>query len=290
MVVLALLDIIYDCKTIDVLLNISIGLFGSGCVSLIITVPSYNVSKQQTINKYLLETNRIAKEIQKIEFLFSEFSVDALIPYLYCLNNLDFEGNKTYKENFDEFQIVKEKLVMEYYDNHYNKKVKFNDIVRKYCDDCVYEISEDIVSKLKEAADNYVDVSYINTIELSLILDDIQFFWRNKKRRQLFEETYYKIESLLNKISRNADTFKRYINGDNNYAYIADKIFNLQKELYTMEVESTKESIKYTVNYTFVSEIFKNIEAMRNKKKRGTSTRNTAIFPFTITSYKQDSF
>ena len=46
-IIFTLLVLNYDNKLFEVLLNIFIGLFGSGCVALLLAIPAYNVSKRQ---------------------------------------------------------------------------------------------------------------------------------------------------------------------------------------------------------------------------------------------------
>ena len=46
-------------KLFEIILNISIGLFGSGCVSLLLYIPIYNVSKKKLLNDYFEEYCRI---------------------------------------------------------------------------------------------------------------------------------------------------------------------------------------------------------------------------------------
>ncbi len=47
------LVLIYENKLLEVLLNIFIGLFGSGCAALLLVIPAYNVSKRQLLEKIL---------------------------------------------------------------------------------------------------------------------------------------------------------------------------------------------------------------------------------------------
>ncbi len=51
--VLAIITLYSNCKILEIILNIFIGVFGSGCVALLLSIPSYNVSKRQLLEKFL---------------------------------------------------------------------------------------------------------------------------------------------------------------------------------------------------------------------------------------------
>lgn len=101
-IIFTLLVLNYDNKLFEVLLNIFIGLFGSGCVALLLAIPAYNVSKRQLLEKYWQETRRLIEKLSNMQFLFNEYSKDTVISYINELKN------KKYKDI----------LIKEYINNH----------------------------------------------------------------------------------------------------------------------------------------------------------------------------
>ena len=99
------LVLIYENKLLEVLLNIFIGLFGSGCVALLLAIPAYNVSKRQLLEKYWQETRRLIEKFSNLQFLFNKYSDDVIVSYVNELKN------KKWKEEFN--KISKDKIVVE---------------------------------------------------------------------------------------------------------------------------------------------------------------------------------
>ena len=56
-IIFTLLVLNYDNKLFEVLLNIFIGLFGSGCVALLLAIPAYNVYLTSWLFKKCLDDN-----------------------------------------------------------------------------------------------------------------------------------------------------------------------------------------------------------------------------------------
>lgn len=104
-IIFTLLVLNYDNKLFEVLLNIFIGLFGSGCVALLLAIPAYNVSKRQLLEKYWQETRRLIEKFSNMQFLFNEYSKDTVISYINELKN------KKWKEEFN--KISKDKIIIE---------------------------------------------------------------------------------------------------------------------------------------------------------------------------------
>ena len=123
-----------------VLLNI-LGLFGSGCVALLLAIPAYNVSKRQLLEKYWQETRRLIEKFSNLQFLFNEYSDDVIVSYVNELKNKKWkeEFNKISKDKIAvEDKKYKYILIKEYINNHPElvKKVSKGSI-QIYASECV---------------------------------------------------------------------------------------------------------------------------------------------------------
>ena len=173
-IIFTLLVLNYDNKLFEVLLNIFIGLFGSGCVTLLLAIPAYNVSKRQLLEKYWQETRRLIEKFSNMQFLFNEYSKDTVISYINELKN------KKWKEEFNKIskdKKYKDILIKEYINNHPElaKKVSKTSI-QIYASECVDTHIEKLRNKAKEIYEQYISISKESTIELSFMLGDMQFF------------------------------------------------------------------------------------------------------------------
>lgn len=85
--ILAIISLNYKCEIIEVLLNVSIGLFASTVVALLLNIPAYNVSKRQLLEKFWHESRRLITLFSKIDYLLNEYNEENFINYINELNN-----------------------------------------------------------------------------------------------------------------------------------------------------------------------------------------------------------
>lgn len=261
------LVLIYENKLLEVLLNIFIGLFGSGCVALLLAIPAYNVSKRQLLEKYWQETRRLIEKFSNLQFLFNEYSDDVIVSYVNELKN------KKWKEEFNKISkdkiVVEDKkykdiLIKEYINNHPElaKKVSKGSI-QIYASECVDTNIEKLRNKAKEIYEQYINISKESTIELSFMLGDMQFFSGKNPYIKTHNNTYQPLFEMLNKIKEECYHFQLFLDGEGNEAVVLEKILELQKEVFDVEIKESDDYKSYIINNKFLNKMLINLEEFR---------------------------
>ena len=259
--------IIYENKLLEVLLNIFIGLFGSGCVALLLAIPAYNVSKRQLLEKYWQETRRLIEKFSNLQFLFNEYSDDVIVSYVNELKN------KKWKEEFNKISkdkiVVEDKkykdiLIKEYINNHPElvKKVSKGSI-QIYASECVDTHIEKLRNKAKEIYEQYINISKESTIELSFMLGDMQFFSGKKPYIKIHNNTYQPLFEMLNKIKEECYHFQLFLDGEGNESVVLEKLLELQKEVFDVEIKESDDYKRYIINNKFLNKMLINLEEFR---------------------------
>ena len=261
------LTLIYDNKILEVFLNIFIGLFGSGCVSLLLAIPAYNVSKRQLLEKYWQETRRLTEKFSNIQFLFNEYSKDVVVSYINELKN------KKWKEEFNKISkdkiIVedgkyKNALIKEYISNHPEiAKEISKESLKIYASGRVDKDIEKLRNKAKEIYIQYINISKESTTELNFMLGDIKFFSGKKPFTKIHNNTYKPLHEMLNKIKVECYHFQLFLDGEGNEAEALEKIFDLQKELFDVEIKEYDDYKSYIINNKFLNKMLINLENFR---------------------------
>ena len=261
------LVLIYENKLLEVLLNIFIGLFGSGCVALLLAIPAYNVSKRQLLEKYWQETRRLIEKFSNLQFLFNEYSDDVIVSYVNELKN------KKWKEEFNKISkdkiVVEDKkykdiLIKEYINNHPElvKKVSKASI-QIYVSECVDTHIEKLRNKAKEIYEQYINISKDSTIELSFMLGDMQFFSGKNPYIKIHNNTYQPLFEMLNKIKEECYHFQLFLDGEGNEAVVLEKLLELQKEVFDVEIKESDDYKSYIISNKFLNKMLINLEEFR---------------------------
>lgn len=260
------LVLIYENKLLEVLLNIFIGLFGSGCVALLLAIPAYNVSKRQLLEKYWQETRRLIEKFSNLQFLFNEYSDDVIVSYVNELKN------KKWKEEFNKISkdkiVVEDKkykyiLIKEYINNHPElvKKVSKGSI-QIYASECVDTHIEKLRNKAKKIYEQYINISKESTIELSFMLGDMQFFSGENPYIKIHNNTYQPLFEMLNKIKEECYHFQLLLDGEGNDV-VLEKLLELQKEVFDVEIKESDDYKSYIINNKFLNKMLINLEEFR---------------------------
>ena len=261
------LVLIYENKLLEVLLNIFIGLFGSGCIALLLAIPAYNVSKRQLLEKYWHETRLLIEKFSNLQFLFNEYSDDVIILYVNELKN------KKWKEEFNKISkdkiVVEDKkykdiLIKEYINNRPElvKKVSRGS-VQIYASKCVDTYIEKLRNRAKEIYEQYINISKESTIELSFILGDMQFFSGKNPYIKIYNNTYQPLFEMMNKIKEECYHFQLFLDGEGSEVVALEKLLELQKEIFDVEIKESDDYKSYIINNKFLNKMLINLEEFR---------------------------
>ena len=256
-----------NCKIIEILLNIFIGLFGSGCVALLLSIASYNVSKRQLLEKYWQETKGLIMKISDITYLFNKYNEESVVCYVNELKNRKWreEFNSISSEKLElEDEKYKQLLIEEFIDDKKDfKNFDSNNSFCQYASKCVEIDIEKMRNDAKEIYSQYIELSKDSTIELSFMLGDIEFFSGNKAYDRIYNNLYKPLYDILNIIQRESYHFQLFLNGEGNEAIALEKLFDIQNKIFEVKIKENDECKIYTINNTIFNKLLVSLETLR---------------------------
>ena len=278
-------------KTLEIILNVIIGTFGSSLVVLLMTIPTYNDSKRQLLKKYRLEAERLTKIIATSHYLYNEYSDDLVVSYVNQINNKKMEielfGSSSTK-NDNDGKKYKDELINEYINNHFNLKgVQPDESLKKYAGKCVDKQIEKIRIKAKKICSQYIDVSKESTIDLNYMLGDMEFLSGKKHYLKINNNIYEPLMETLNDIKEECVHFKLFLEGEGNESIILQKIFDLQKKLFEVKITENDKTKNIIINNKIMDKMLLNMEEFRTDMYR-IKPEKIQLYPVeSITYYKK---
>ncbi len=258
-----------------------------------LAIPAYNVSKRQLLEKYWQETRRLIEKFSNLQFLFNEYSDDVIVSYVNELKN------KKWKEEFNKISkdkiVVEDKkykdiLIKEYINNHPElvKKVSKGSI-QIYASECVDTHIEKLRNKAKEIYEQYINISKDSTIELSFMLGDMQFFSGKNPYIKIHNNTYQPLFEMLNKIKEECYHFQLFLDGEGNEAVVLEKLLELQKEVFDVEIKESDDYKSYIINNKFLNKMLTNLEEFR-ADMYGVEPEEQYLHPVECRTYNKKQF
>jgi len=247
------------CKLLDYILNIVIGVFGSGCVALLLAIPSYNDNKTKTLDKYWHEALRLTKEIYDINYLFTEYDeniIVSLVHEMHVRENYEKCKKAGLKLEEPKDQEYKNQLIAAFKKNHstlINKISKEN--FDEYTSNEIDSHIETLRNKAKEIFVQFIKVSNEKTDELKFICDDIEFFSNNKEYNELIINIYVSLNNILSELRIRAVHMNLYLNGEGNESESIAQLFAFQHNHYSINIHKYKDRISYEINHDFTDKM-----------------------------------
>lgn len=249
--------------TVNILLNISIGVFGSGFVTLLLCIPAYKESKRQLLDNYWIELKKIIMQFYKLDFLFFSYNPKTVISYLNEIihNNNAKKLNEISGSNIiPEENKYKELMIKEYIDRFFNlEEIEITDELRKRVLELVEEDMKKISLDANKLYEQYIEISIENLDNLALMIADMQFFTGKKMHNAIVNNTYEPLCKMINKIGLQSGHFKLFLNGEGNAAVSLEKLNNLQNEIFNIDVNESESDIIYVINNEYFDNMLKNI-------------------------------
>ena len=256
----------FNNKFIETLLNISIGVLGSGCVSLLLTIPAYNISKMETLTQFFNKVLEISNNIGCITYLYNEFNDETLISYVGELQNKQlyrkaFGNNYLYKNEKN-----KNKMINDFYQNNLGM---LNDLSeeesKKVANLYVIQYTKEIRKKALSIYKQYINISEVNVQEIKDLLRNVEFFKVKKNLNEMINDVYAPLIDMLEIIRNESLHFKLYLEGAGNEAIALGKLLKLQNEVFKKEIKQYKENQFLEVNNIFFNKMQININKTRSK-------------------------
>lgn len=267
-IILSTLSLNYQYEIIDILLNVSIGLFGSTIVALLLNIPAYNVAKRQLLEKFWNESRKLIFAFSKVDYLLNEYNKDNVINYINALNNKKWtevynQINPKNKIDCKDIQY-KELLVDEYILNNRDMESKLSKSgLKKYANEQIDKYVEKLREKTKKICKQYIILSNENTTELNFLLGDMEFFLGKKPYEKIYKKLYQPLFEKLDKIKEEVYHFELYLENQGNEVVVLEKLFTLQQELFSLKIEENDKMKTYIVTGKFNDDMLMNLEEFR---------------------------
>lgn len=258
----------FEYTELEILLNVSIGLFGSSCVTLFIAIPEYTTNKRQLLEKYGEETKRIRHEFYDLKYLFNEYSNDVVVSYIHELNNKKeyehFNQISNYKMKSNE-KKYKDMLVNEYLKRRPElKKHLSKESLKEYVNSCIDTDIEKIREEAKKLCLQYIQLSKEDLIKLKFMLSDMQFLSGDKLFNKIKYNLYNPLCDILDKMNHDSFHFQLYLNGEGKESVVLELLFDLQNEIFRIKSKEDEDSMYFTIYNTFSDNLFYNLEMLRS--------------------------
>lgn len=135
--------------------------------------------------------------------------------------------------------------------------------LKKYADEQINKYIEKLREKANKIYQQYSKLSKESTIELNFLLGDMEFISGIKPYKKIYEKMYQPLFNILDKIKEECYHFNLHLEGKGNEAVVLEKLFNLQRELFTITEKENDEIKSLIVMGTFVDNMLVNLEEFR---------------------------
>lgn len=257
----------YECKLLNIIFNIIVGIFGSSIVALFMAIPAYTVSKRQLLERYYQETKKLIESIARINYLFNELDDDLVVSYV---NELEK------KKKYEEYNRLSDKKIKDKYDENRNKLIKiylknhknlyddnYKNLLNDYAGKCVDSSIKKMRKAANEICNQYIDASKESAINLNFMLGDLCFFTGDKPYKKIYDNMFLPIYNILNDIKMESYHFELFLSNEGKESIALLKIFELQNKIFSLEISETKDYKKYIINNKFYNQMIMNLEEFR---------------------------
>lgn len=221
--------------------NISLGLFGSSFVVLLITIPEYRVAKIQLLERIWNESRILNIQLHKIRPLHSYVDSKILVNYIHEWSiKQDGEIGRFFNGKHDAYDKIYNYTLKFYKETI--KKIKKEDI-KEYVDSLINTEREKILKQLEKTVDQYINLDNYSFQEFNNLLGEVQFFKGTSELVNLYNNIYNPLRNMYNDLKGYICYHcSLYRNGEsNNASALLEIIFKNQAKLFKMEKKSDAE-------------------------------------------------
>lgn len=257
----------FYCKGIKLGYDITLAMFGSSSLGLIMSLIEYLCERKNSMEKFFVEADNILIELRKAKPVVTDVPENILHNcFLEERHNNAVEKFGVESENPMGWQM-EHKAQSAYIS--WLKSTKYKDFSN--CNITNFdEIYNQEISKYKSyfssIFDNYIEISRINLSGLDNAYSNLDFMFSNcKTRKNAYENIYDKIRSIKHMLCIKAFHFNLLKNGSDNFIQCVSLAREVSNELFEVEIED-KNDFRYEAIYRkAVYDIEKDLEEFRLK-------------------------
>lgn len=247
--------------------EILLGSFCSSVVTIFFYTSAYKVEKIRLLERYWNEIRKLLNELYKIEYLNVEYDEKNIVNYIHEEShgwireyNKMNPDNKI-KEDLTYTNLLKEELKKE---NIEVLSQLTNEGKKKFINEKLDKIYKNITEKMNKVIEQYENLLENSTENLNFMLGDMQFFSKNDNYKKAYE-LYKDLNEIFKKIQTEIIHFRYYKDGKGNKAVVLQKLLELQKSIFRVEEEQSKEFNSKLIYNEFNDKMHKKLEDFRAK-------------------------
>lgn len=247
--------------------EILLGFFCSSVVTIFFYTSAYKVEKIRLLERYWNEIRKLLNELYKIEYLNVEYDEKIIVNYIHEEShgwireyNKMNPDNKI-KEDLTYTNLLKEELKKE---NIEVLSQLTNEGKKKFINEKLDKIYKNITEKMNKVIDQYENLLENSTENLNFMLGNMQFFSKNDNYKKAYE-LYKDLNEIFKKIQTEIIHFRYYKDGEGNKAVVLQKLLELQKSIFRVEEEQSKEFNSKLIYNEFNDKMHKKLEDFRAK-------------------------
>lgn len=130
---------------------------------------------------------------------------------------------------------------------------------------------DDCINEINSILDGYISLTQIRLKKINNILGQLKFFtdiFRRKEKRKktyIHDKLYTPIREKLREIQAESYHFGLYRNNNGNFAVVLNKLLELQKEFYTVEIRDIGDYEETSIYFDFQFKMDTELEYFRSK-------------------------
>ena len=251
----------YASKVSSIILNIGIGVLGSGIVSLVITFSEYFVEKRRVQERYYNEAFKLIRNLNEITYTTITDEIKLLAAY-----DIERQSDKWRPEFGMELKTDAFQALYDYYnrcDIDLGEPI-LNDEKTKAIIDVRLNI---IKNNIEKSMHSYINIDSISLEGFENAYGDFFFITdvlrkkNNKKRSKIYSSIHKTIRDMYRLINQENYHFKIYFDAENgNMPVMAEKIDYCNKQLFSIE---TMNDTHYIVWAKWCDDQFDELEKFR---------------------------
>ena len=263
------LMIAFQCNDIKIGYDISLALFGSAFLGLIMSLIEYFSERKSSMEKFWIEARKVLVQFRNAKpIVMNEPEELILNSFAEEISNREIEKYGEEVANF--LGLKKESKAKNEYiawmESHEVMNFTENDDISRILDEIYEQRLEEKKTYFSSIIDNYIDLSNISLSDLDSAYGSLDFMFGNKKiRRIAYEEVFNKVREIRNSIYSEVYHFNLWKEGKGNFVICAMKAMEISKALFESKISESGALKQECIYQRAFDEIEESLEDFRIK-------------------------